>query len=367
MGLKRVAIVFGGVSPEHEVSLCSAKNVLEVLDRSLFTPIEVGISKDRRWYIGEGAWAEVFRRADPEKFPADLKKIVKKDLPPFKGSVSASGLPEGKLFENIDFAFPLTHGPNGEDGTVQAIFQLLDIPIVGCGVSASAASMNKNYAKAIAAFHGVPVVPSLTLTQADYGNGGDSILASVEKHFPGAFKKIKLFVKPTASGSSFGVSRVESKEQLLPAVELALSYSPGALVEEFIDAREIFVGIIGPEARNKELLVSPPGEVIPSQQVYNYADKYQLGTEVLECPAKLSEQVTAEILRIAKLSYLALECRGFARVDCFYQNGTGKIYLNEINTIPGMTAMSHFPKALGATGLSLTEIVTRLIDCGVRY
>lgn len=358
MAKKKIAIVFGGVSPEHEVSLSSARNVLEYLDRTKFDALEVGIAQDGRWYIGKGAWGEVFKLAQASKFPADLKKVDPNTLSKFEGQISKTGLPDGALFSGIDAALPLTHGPNGEDGTVQAVFQLLKIPIIGCGVGSSAACMNKNYTKAVAAFYGVPVVASLTLAGNDLAQGEKHILDTVRAKFADA----KLFVKPVASGSSFGASKVEDRSQLRSAIELALQYSEKALIEEFIDAREIFVAVIGPE-KSGELFMSPPGEVIPSQAVYDYADKYQLGTEVLQCPALLPDDVSKEIQRLAKLSYRALECSGFARIDLFFDKQSKRVYLNEINTIPGMTAMSHFPKALSANGLKLGDIITKLINC----
>lgn len=351
--MKKVVILFGGVSPEHEVSLSSSYEVMNAIDRTKFEVVEMGIMKTGKWVVGEGSWAHLMRDADSSKFPANLRTLSG-DLPPFKGIISKGKLPEANFFDGVDLVFPLMHGPNAEDGRVQGIFELLEIPMVGCGSLSSAICMHKTTTKAVLEAHGIPVTPGIEIYRSDLSSN------FVEKVYS-KLGKGRVFVKPVSGGSSIGVSRVDNENDLEKAIKLALDYDSVALVEKFIDHRELMVAVMGPFSDGR-LVMSPVGEVIPSQEVYDYADKYVLGTEIQKCPTDVPENVANEVLLIVERAYRALQCKGFSRVDCFFDKSTGKVLINEVNTIPGFTGMSHFPKFMRVVGYPMKELITELIS-----
>jgi D-alanine-D-alanine ligase len=310
----RVGLIFGGKSAEHEVSLRSAKNVVEALDKTKYEPVLIKIDKSGRW---------------PENF-----------LP-------------GNLFENsnIDVAFPILHGPFGEDGTMQGLLKLANIPFVGAGVLGSAIGMDKDVMKRLLRDAGISVAKFLTFRRQDTLDYND---ITSELGLP-------LFVKPANMGSSVGVSKVHNEAEFNDAVKEAFKYDNKILIEENILGREIECSVLG----NESPIVSVPGEIIPRHEFYSYEAKYiDENGAGLEIPAKLSDEETDKIKSIALKTFKVLECEGFGRVDCFLTK-EGKVYVNEINTIPGFTSISMYPKLWEASGIFYSELIDKLIQLAI--
>jgi len=302
----RVAVLCGGRSGEHEISLRSAESIIAGLDRAKFEVQRIFITP-------EGCWE-----------PRALS-------------------PEPGANPGIDVVFPVLHGTFGEDGTVQGLLELADLPYVGAGVLASAVSMDKEVTKRLLVERGLPVAEYVTVTR---GNKPD-----INLPFP-------LFVKPANLGSSVGISKVKSCAELPAALELAAQYDRKILVERGIAGREFECSVLGSE----KPLAAVPCEVIPSRDFYDYEDKYLLDAAKLIVPAPLTPEQTAEMQRMAVAAYQAVECEGMARVDFLLEAASGKFYINEINTIPGFTSISMYPKMWEAAGVPFTELLDRLID-----
>jgi len=306
---KRVALLYGGRSPEHEVSVLSARSVLEAIDRSRFEVLEYLITKDGKWQ------------------PRAI-------------------LPEPGANPGIDVVFPVLHGALGEDGTVQGLLELAALPYVGAGVLASAAAMDKDMTKRICRDRGLPVVEWVTLHRDSLD--ADQVCRSLS--FP-------MFVKPASLGSSVGISKVRDSSALPPALELAARFDRKVIVERAIDGREIECAVLG----NEEPTASLPCEILPSQDFYDYDDKYVLDTADFRLPAVMSTERTAEVRELAVAAYRALGCEGMARVDFLLERASGKLFLSEINTIPGFTAISMYPRMWERSGLAYPELISRLI------
>lgn len=329
----RVAVLFGGPSVEHEVSIVSARGVLEQMDRDLFQPLPA--YQDRR-----GGWYG----------PVSAAKVL-------KGQPVAG---EGKGLETLlrtlkaEAAFPLIHGTFGEDGTLQGALEALGLPYAGCGVRASAIGMDKEVCKVLWAAQGLPVVPWTTLCREDAWR-------DAARELPRRFD-LPVFVKPADSGSSVGITKVRHWNELAGAVEAAFAVGRRALVEKGIVGREIEVSVLGGYAGET---VSPPGEIVPGREFYDYADKYADDSAAgLHIPAKLAPGLAERFQDLARRAFMAIGGHGMARVD-FFLEGDGTLYLNEINTIPGFTPISMYPKLLGLCGLTYTQVITRLIELGM--
>ena len=341
-----VAVIFGGVSSEHEVSLQSAQAVIENIDREKFEVIPVGITKDGAWYryygdaanIGSGDWEK------GERVPA----IITPDR-------ATHGLAEfsqqGMTTLRLDAAFPVLHGKNGEDGTVQGLLELAGIPVVGCGTLAGALCMDKNRAHIVAAAEGVRVPKALVIRSMDELQGAESFAKGVG---------LPLFVKPVKSGSSFGITRVTEFGALEAAIECAFEYDGEVILEENIDGFEVGCAVMGKE----ELFVGEVDEIELAQGFFDFREKYNLITSSIHVPARIDGEKAEEIKRTAKVIYNALGCSGFARVDMFLTL-RGEIVFNEVNTIPGFTAHSRFPSMMKAAGLPFEEVLTRLVETAV--
>jgi D-alanine-D-alanine ligase len=304
----RVAVVYGGRSGEHEVSLRSARAVMDGLDAEKYEKIEYFIDK-------QGKWAPEPIRPEPGGNPG------------------------------IDVVFPVLHGTFGEDGTVQGLLELADLPYVGPGVMASSVAMDKEMTKRVCAARMLPVVDYFVLTRGGKGVAGPSL------GFP-------VFVKPANLGSSVGISKARAFEELAKAVELAGQYDRKIIVERAIVGRELECAVLG----NEDPIASEPCEILPSRDFYDYEDKYLLDAAKVELPAKLPPEVSAELKRLAVESYRAVECEGMARVDFLLEASTGKLYLNEINTIPGFTSISMYPKMWEHSGIPFGALLDRLIQ-----
>ena len=336
----RVGVIFGGKSAEHDVSLMSAASILEALDPHRFDVIPLAISR-------EGAWLPP---------PAAIGLLPTGNYPPLQTTaiVPIDASPNA-LLRTVDVVFPVLHGPMGEDGTIQGLLELADIPYVGSGVLGSALGMEKVRAKQMLRYHDLPVTDWVSVHRHEWRtNAADSLALASTFGFP-------CFVKPSALGSSVGVSKVKSAQAMPDALAEAFRHGERALVEPAIDAREIEVSVLG----NHRPEASVPGEIVPSNEFYDYAAKYLDGTSELHIPAQLTGGQADEVRALAVRAFAALECAGLARVDFFLERGSGRWFVNEVNTMPGFTSISMYPKLWEASGLGYRDLVTRLVELAV--
>jgi D-alanine-D-alanine ligase len=335
-----VCLLFGGRSGEHEVSLRSAASVSRNLDPERYRQVLIGIDKAGAWHLqARGS----FRR---ESYGERLEIV------PSRRPVSVlpgRGLAAGSRRIAADVVFPVLHGTFGEDGTVQGLLEVAGLPYVGAGVLSSSLSMDKDKTKEVWRQAGLPVVDSLTLRDASPAS-----VEAVRARFP-----LPVFVKPSAAGSSVGIAKVSDPAKLAPALADALRYDTKALVEPAVDGREIECSVLG----NEEPVAFPPGEIISRHEFYSYEAKYldPQGAE-LKLPAELPQAVQAEVMRLAVAAYRAVESSGMARVDFFVEKSGGRIWINEINTLPGFTNISMYPKMCEAGGLAYPRLLDRLLE-----
>ena len=308
-----IAVIYGGRSGEHEVSVNSAKSILAAIDREKYDVREFFITKEGKWKPG-----------------------------PI--------LPEPGANPGIDVVFPVLHGTFGEDGTVQGLLELADLPYVGAGVLGSAAAMDKDVTKRLCAERGLPVVEYLAFAR------GEADAEEVERRFG-----YPVFVKPANLGSSVGISKARDRGALEAAIELAARFDRKVIVERAIEGRELECSVLG----NDKPETSLPCEILPSRDFYDYEDKYVLNQTGFRVPAELPEEQTGELRRLAAAAYRAVECAGMARVDFLLESSTGKLFINEVNTIPGFTSISMYPKMWQHCGVSYTELIGRLIALAI--
>ncbi len=347
---KRAVVLFGGVSSEYEVSLRSAESVISNIPRDRFEVVPVGILKDGQWFrytgpvdkIGDGSWAADAGNRTPAVLSPDR---VHGGL----GLLHAGGPVE---WLSVDVVFPVLHGRNGEDGTVQGLLALSGIPCVGCGVLASAVCMDKAVTNTILDHHGIARAPWAQLSAFERG--------SLDARIPGWEGRFgyPMFVKPANAGSSVGISRAENRAALVAAVDLAFEHDDKILVERTVVGQELEVSVIG----NERPTASVVGEILSANVFYDYEAKYLSERSRTLIPANITPQQQAAIQKTAVEAYLLLGCRGFARIDFLLESATGNIYLNEVNTIPGFTSISMFPKMLIASGFTYAELVEKLLD-----
>lgn len=343
----RVALLFGGRSAEHEVSVMSAGNVFRALDKSRYEAVPIGITKDGEWRLCPVA----------DEFPAHVPETGAEValLPGGGGRLltlsGAEGGAAGAAIQNVDVIFPVLHGPFGEDGTVQGAAELAGVPYVGSGVFGSAAAMDKDAAKRLMREAGLPILRFLSFTAPEMP---DFAAVKAELGLP-------VFVKPARLGSSVGVGKATTQEEFEAAVREAFRYDRKILVEEFVRAREIECGVL--ENEDGSLLVSVAGEIVPTNRhgFYSYEAKYldAHGAEI-KVPADLSKAAAESVRRLAEQVFIVLGCEGMARVD-FFLDAENRVVLNEVNTLPGFTAISMYPKVLEASGVGHSELVDRLI------
>jgi len=343
--MKKVCVVFGGISPEHEVSCVSAASVLENIDKTRYDIAALGITKDGRW---------LYTKPDPENLRNGSWKAEKNSNPvvfsPARGI--QSGILIGDKWYKPDCVFPVLHGENGEDGSIQGLFKLAGIDFVGCGVASSAICMDKIFTKQICAFNGITVSDWIAAAGSEI-NDIDKIVSEAERKF-----SYPMFVKPANTGSSVGVSKAYNRDELYKAVELAFSYDHRILIEEFVKGLELEIAVLG----NFKPMVSGVGQILPSRDFYTYEAKYSDGTSGLEFNPPISQEVSDEIKQTAAKAYRLLDCRGLSRVDFFYDTVNSRVVFNEINTLPGFTSISMYPKLFAAAGVSYSELITRLIE-----
>jgi len=349
----RIAVLFGGRSGEHEISLMSARSVLSALDPKKYSITQIGITKDGVWLTGEN----VLEAMDNEEISAENLQQVIIFPDKFHNRIWEVQMkePTGLLapLADVDVVFPVLHGTFGEDGTLQGLLELADLAYVGAGVTGSSVGMDKGIFKDIMRANGIPTVESLIVLRSDVEKNIDTVIQQAEAVAP-----YPLFVKPANLGSSVGISKCNNRADLGEGLLDAITYDRRVLVERGVNAHEIEVSVLG----NDNPQVSIPGEVLPSREFYSYESKYVDGTSSLIIPAPLPSKTSDEIRQMALTAYKAIDCAGMARVDFFVEKTNGDIYLNEINTIPGFTNISMYPKLWEASGLPYADLVDRLVE-----
>jgi D-alanine-D-alanine ligase len=332
--MKNILIVFGGKSGEHEVSVRSAKSIEENIDPALFRTTAMGITHQGHWHFGPtiDSVTQGGKVASPE---------------------NPSLIPDKKILE-ADVVFSILHGPNGEDGTMQGLLELLNVAYVGPRVLGSALAMDKIIQKQVCAFYNIPQTKYIGFSNHEWQNIPELIIKNVNEQL-----KYPLFIKPANMGSSVGISKADSKNDLKDAISEALKYDHKIIVEEGIeDIKEIEVSVLG----NHEPEASVCGEIIPNTEFYDYETKYITDDIKIAIPADIPKKATEQIRQTAVKTFRVLDCIGLARVDFFYQPQTGKHFLNEINTLPGFTSISMYPKLWEATDLTYTDLITKLLE-----
>src|SRR5579859_983008 len=375
----RVGILFGGRSGEHEVSLLSAASVLNAIDKQKYEVVPIGITKEGRWLTdshaerllrGENASTEGgrhLRAGDPEATPGAVvlakgEAVIVPPVPQAHGLVpfeSAAVATQKGI--DVDVIFPVLHGTFGEDGTIQGLLELADIPYVGAGVLGSAAGMDKDIMKHLFAGAGLPMVKHVTILRGQWEKEPKKVTKLVESRL-----KYPLFVKPANLGSSVGISKAHDRKELGPAIATAADYDRKIVIEEGVGgkkrkARELECAVLG----NDEPRASVVGEIIPGAEFYDYNAKYIDEGSRPEIPAKISKKQIKQVQEMAVRAFQAVDCSGLARVDFLMDPKSGKIYINEINTMPGFTSISMYPKMWAASGLGYPELIDRLIQLGL--
>jgi len=352
---KRVAVIFGGQSSEHEVSRASAESVMRNINKDLYDVVMIGITRDGRWLLydgpfdklGSGEWQVIAE----SKGKFDVKECEAGYIGSARGIFSAVGAENDSV--GIDVVFPVLHGCNGEDGTIQGLFELADVPYVGSGVLGSALGMDKAYAKIIFEKECIPQGKYRVFSRKQILQDTDLLAEQVEDALT-----YPCFVKPSNAGSSVGVSKAHNREELIDALKLAAKYDRRVLAEEFINGREVECAVLGNDAP----IASTVGEIIPGDEFYDYNAKYANKNSIICIPAELPDETISRIREYAVRAFKALDCAGLSRVDFFVHKETGEIYINEINTLPGFTSISMYPKLWGESGIPYGELIDRLIE-----
>jgi D-alanine-D-alanine ligase len=354
MGVKkiRVGLIFGGRSGEHEVSFCSASSIIKAINKDKYTVVPIGITKEGRWISPQDSELAL----QSGKIEGKNTVILLSD-PSGNALIRTDNtqrLEKSSTLERVDVIFPILHGPYGEDGTIQGFLELANIPYVGSGVAASAISMDKDFMKTIFQQRGLPILKWITIKRKEWQKDKEKILSLIKNGF-----EYPLFIKPTNLGSSVGITKVHQEEELEGAIDLASSYDRKILIEEGLEeAREIECGVLG----NDEPRTSVVGEVRPAGEFYDYDSKYlDEGTQLI-IPADLPDGVSQEVQEIALHAFKAVDAAGMARVDFFVSKKENKIYLSEINNIPGFTYVSMYPRLWEASGIPYSELIDRLIQ-----
>jgi D-alanine-D-alanine ligase len=384
----RVGILFGGRSGEHEVSLLSAASVLNAIDKEKYEVVPIGITKDGRWLTsehaenlltgkaaGEGAHSTHphLRAGDPETTPAAAvlaqgESVVvppepahrENGLMPFQTDAAHLRRASDRAI-NVDVIFPVLHGTFGEDGTIQGLLELADIAYVGAGVLGSAAGMDKDIMKSLFIAAGIPIVKHVTILRSAWEQDPKKV-----KKLVGGKLKYPVFVKPANLGSSVGISKAHNRKELGPAIEEAAKFDRKIVIEQGVGgkkqkAREIECSVLG----NDDPVASVPGEIVPIKEFYDYNAKYLDEGSQLIIPARLTKAQTKKVQELAVAAFKAVDCSGLARVDFLMDPKTRKIFLNEINTMPGFTSISMYPKLWAASGLEYADLIDRLIQLGI--
>ena len=344
-----VCVLFGGVSPEHEVSLRSAESVLKNLNKEKYNLFPVGITKNGDWYLFGDDDYSMLPDGSWEHCPKNRKAAIS----PRRGQGLLIFEEDCDVRVHIDVVFPVLHGENGEDGSIQGLLQIAGIPYVGPHVASSAVCMDKSLTKLVAQLAGIPQAPWVLVTRSAYEHRADEICESAEAKFG-----YPMFVKPCGTGSSVGVSRAEDRGALREAIAEALEFDRKVLIEKYIRGREVEVAVLG----NETPVASVCGEIDPGATFYDYETKYLTDTAKLYIPARISEDTSEAVREMAIRVYEALGCQGLSRVDFFVTFDGEEVIFNEINTLPGFTSISMYPKLFSASGVPYDELLDRLLD-----
>jgi D-alanine-D-alanine ligase len=344
-----VAVIFGGRSGEHEVSLMSARSVLSVLDPAKYEVNQIGITHEGVWLTGE----DVLDKFENNKTDGLIPCVIFPD-PSEKGVYAIKGLSGLRKWTNVDVFFPVLHGTFGEDGTLQGLFELADVAYVGAGVIGSSVGMEKGVFKDVMIANNIPVVDMMVVLRAEIEKDMRSVIEKAER-----ISGYPLFTKPANLGSSVGVTKCNNRSDLQEGLMEAAMFDRRVLIQQGVrNSREIEVSVLG----NDDPVASICGEVLPSREFYSYESKYIDGTSGLTIPAQLPNEISECIREYAVRAYKAIDCAGMARVDFFVERDTNRIYLNELNSIPGFTKISMYPKLWEASGLPYNKLVDRLIE-----
>lgn len=350
MAKLKIAVLFGGVSSEHEISLVSAHTVLSNIPRDKYDVFCVGITKKGHWLYFPGEYEEI-KTGKWEENPDCCTAVLSPDAL-HKGFIVMGN--DSSYLRKVDVVFPVLHGANGEDGTVQGLCRLAGIPCVGCDMTSSAVCMDKTLTHKVLEYVGIKTAPFVELRRCSLVNINDTI-SEIERKlgFP-------VYIKPACAGSSVGVSRAENAEELKAALKIAFAHGEKVLAEKEIIGKEVECAVLG---NGNDLIASIPGQITPAEKFYDYDAKYKLGTSVLDIPAKISAEQTEQLRETAKKAYIACGCSGLSRVDFFVCED--RIILNEINTIPGFTAISMYPKLMENMGIPCGELIDKLIKLAI--
>lgn len=349
----RVGVIFGGRSGEHEVSLRSAESVMNALNRTKYEVVPIGITKSGQWLTGEAMRAlhDGDNEADEE-----TTAVVMPPTPSAAALIAVSNGQNTSSSMNLDVVIPVMHGTYGEDGTMQGLLELANVPYVGAGVVGSAVGMDKAIFKNVMTAHGIPVLPWRLVLASTYRRAPEEVLDALEEALP-----YPMFVKPANLGSSVGISKCTHRAELTAGLEEAAQYDRRLIVEQGANVRELEVSVLG----NDDPLASTVGEIRPRRAFYDYVAKYISDDSELLIPAPLSAEQAVEIQALAIRAYRAIDCSGLGRVDVMLDKDSGQIYINEINTMPGFTSISMYPKLWEASGLSYSELLDRLIELAI--
>lgn len=351
----RVAVIFGGRSDEHDVSLRSARTIMDSLAEVGYDVVPIGITRAGQWLAGDDphaalvAEAPMFQLAENAD-PDAAVPTSKREIAPVIGADAL--MPSGAA-DGVDVFFPALHGPMGEDGTLQGMLELAGVPYVGSGVLGSAVGMDKAMTKVVLEQAGVPQLPWLLVTRRQWQQDPDRVIAQVEGSLP-----YPVFVKPANMGSSVGVSKAKDADSLRTAMQEATHFDRRVVIEQGVNGRELEMSVLGNDAP----ITSGVGEIRPRAEFYDYASKYLDDSAELIIPAELEPEVQQEMERIAVESFIALDLAGLARVDFFLEHDTDQVYVNEVNTLPGFTSISMYPMLWEQAGIALPELVDRLVQ-----
>jgi D-alanine-D-alanine ligase len=351
----RVGVLFGGRSTEHEVSILSAQSIISAMNPDRFEPVPLYVDKEGRWLVGDslkrlvseaGLAGYVYLPPDP----------TQRTLVPAQNGVAPSQSPAGSPLPPLDVVFPVFHGLNGEDGTIQGVLELANLPYVGAGVLGSALGLDKIYMKRAFAAAGLPIVDYVSITRREYERDPGSFIALVEDQLG-----YPCFTKFANSGSSVGTTKAHNRDELTEGLRLAAGFDRKLLVERAVDARELEVSVLG----NDEPQASVVGEVVPAHEFYDYEAKYLDEGSRLLIPAPIEPSTAEDVRSLAVRAFQAVDAAGMARVDFFMERTSGRVVLNELNTIPGFTRISMYPKLWEASGLSYASLIERLVELAI--
>jgi len=344
----KLGVLYGGRSGEHEVSLMSARSVLSVIDRSKYDVVEIGISRQGQWFVGENLWTNIQHERYEDLLPAIFLPV------PQNPGIYTQQNGQMTLYSALDVVFPVMHGTYSEDGTLQGLLELADIAYVGAGVLGSSVCMDKGLFKDVMIANDIPTLPYLVLNRTEIEKDLEACLDKAEGIAP-----YPLFTKPANLGSSVGISKCTGRSDLMEGMLQAATYDRRVVIEQGVsNAREIEMSVLG----NEEPKASVPGEVVPKDIFYTYAEKYINDTADLLIPADIPADLRAKLQEIAVRAYKVTDCAGMSRVDFLLDRDSGEFYLNEINTIPGFTKISMYPKLWEAAGLPYPALIEKLIE-----